>query len=58
MNNRKWTNEQVYVDAQKHERQKRRALGKEKPSKGTPGEQFARDILDPKNLPMKPPGTK
>jgi hypothetical protein len=56
--NRKWTNEDVNRDAQKFERAKRRTLGTEAPSKGSPGERFAREILDPAKLPMKPPGAK
>jgi hypothetical protein len=53
---KKWSNRSVFEDARKFENAKQRELtGMSKESKSR-GNQFAREVLDPAKLPMKPPG--
>ena len=51
-----WTNKRVFRDADRYEREQR-ARAADKPN-NSEGNAFARGVLDPKNLPMKPPGKK
>jgi hypothetical protein len=54
---RKWDNWKVQADAKRYERERAAVIGPDKPP-NSPGSKFAREVLDPAKLPMKPPGVK